>query len=160
MKFSRGLRKNIKFSTQVKLEMETPKRSRLLQKRNLIMTVQSKKECVGHVQKRMGTRLHSLKKSSEKKVLSDGKTIGERGRLTGTVIANKNSVEDITKAIWATYYHKASTDANPQHHLCPKGVNSWCQWQKAKALKRKFQHISSLPPAIMKMLKPIYEDLS
>ena len=105
-------------------------------------------------------------------MLSDGKTIGGRGRLTGAVIdqlstyygkairANKNSVEDMTKAIWATYYHKASTDANPQHHLCPKGVNSWCQWQKAKALKRKFQHTSSLSPAIMKMLKPIDEDLS
>ena len=81
---------------------------------------------MGHVQKRMGTRLRNLKKSSGKKVLSDGKTIGGRGRLTGAVIdqlstyygkairANKNSVEDMTKAIWATYYHKTSTDANPQ----------------------------------------------
>ena len=104
----------------------------------------------------MGTRLRNLKKSSGKKVLSDEKTIGGRGRLTGAVIdelstyygkalrANKNSVEDMTKAIWITYNHKASTDANPQHHLCPKGVNSWCQWQKAKALKRKFQHTNSL----------------
>ncbi|GFW78189.1 uncharacterized protein TNCV_136581 [Trichonephila clavipes] len=38
----------------------------------------SKIECVGHVQKRMGTRLRKLKQMSSK--LSDGKSIGGKGR--------------------------------------------------------------------------------
>ena len=46
----------------------------------------SKLECVGHVQKRMGSRLQSLKKRSGKTHLDDGKPIGRRGRLTDNVI--------------------------------------------------------------------------
>ncbi|GFX73052.1 uncharacterized protein TNCV_1704541 [Trichonephila clavipes] len=42
-------------------------------------------ECVGHVQKRMGTRLRKLKFVYSKK-LSDGKTIGGKGRLTDSLI--------------------------------------------------------------------------
>lgn len=45
-----------------------------------------KLECVGHVQKRMGTRLRNLKSKSGKQKLSDGLTIGGRGRLTGSAI--------------------------------------------------------------------------
>ncbi|GFV25434.1 uncharacterized protein TNCV_1147041 [Trichonephila clavipes] len=41
-----------------------------------------KMECVGHVQKRMGTRLRKLKLVYSEKKLSDGKTIGGKGRLT------------------------------------------------------------------------------
>ena len=40
-------------------------------------------ECIGHVQKRMGTRLRNLKKASGKKLLSDEKPMGGKGRLTG-----------------------------------------------------------------------------
>ncbi|GFW74250.1 uncharacterized protein TNCV_2524541 [Trichonephila clavipes] len=43
-------------------------------------------ECVGHVQKRMGTRLRKLKLVYSKKKLSDGKTIGGKGRLTDSLI--------------------------------------------------------------------------
>ncbi|GFO41151.1 hypothetical protein PoB_006765600 [Plakobranchus ocellatus] len=39
-------------------------------------------ECVGHVQKRMGTRLRKFKDSYKSKKLKDDKTIGEKGRLT------------------------------------------------------------------------------
>ena len=104
-----------------------------------------KKECVGHVQKRMGTRLRNLKASYSGKKLSDGGSIGGRGRLTGQVIdlltryygnairEHSDSHDKMSKAIWATFYHKSSTDAKPQHHLCPIGENSWCKWQKAKA---------------------------
>ncbi|GFW22996.1 uncharacterized protein TNCV_3647731 [Trichonephila clavipes] len=44
----------------------------------------SKIECVGHVQKRMGTRLRKLKQMSSK--LSAGKSIGGKGRLTDKMI--------------------------------------------------------------------------
>ncbi|GFV51317.1 uncharacterized protein TNCV_3615151 [Trichonephila clavipes] len=42
-------------------------------------------ECVGHVQKRMVTRLRKLKLVYSKKI-SDGKTIGGKGRLTDSLI--------------------------------------------------------------------------
>lgn len=45
-----------------------------------------KLECVGHVQKRMGSRLRKLKAKKSKHVLSDGKTVGGKGRLTDAVI--------------------------------------------------------------------------
>ncbi|GFW91000.1 retrovirus-related Pol polyprotein from transposon 17.6 [Trichonephila clavipes] len=90
-----------------------------------------KLECVGHVQKRMGTRLRNILKTSKGIKLSDGKNISGRGRLTlkevdsiqryyGLAIRkNLSSVEDMKRAIWAIYFHKLSTEDNPQHALCP-----------------------------------------
>ncbi|GFU19818.1 uncharacterized protein TNCV_4283521 [Trichonephila clavipes] len=90
-----------------------------------------KLECVGHVQKRMGTRLRNILKMSKGIKLSDGKNISGRGRLTrkevdsiqhyyGLAIRkNLSSVEDMKRAIWAIYFHKLSTEDNPQHVLCP-----------------------------------------
>ncbi|GFY17543.1 uncharacterized protein TNCV_3518981 [Trichonephila clavipes] len=72
-------------------------------------------ECVGHVQKRMGTRLRKLKLVYSKKKLSDGKTIGGKGRLTDSLIdklahfygnairCNSTSVKEMRKAIWAVF---------------------------------------------------------
>ncbi|GFT05277.1 uncharacterized protein TNCV_123121 [Trichonephila clavipes] len=90
-----------------------------------------KLECVGHVQKRMGRRLRNILKMSKGIKLSDGKNISGRGRLTlkevdsiqhyyGLAIRkNLSSVEDMKRAIWAIYFHKLSTEDNPQHALCP-----------------------------------------
>ena len=44
--------------------------------------VVTKKECVGHVQKRCGKKLRDLKAKSGTDKLSDGKTIGGKERLT------------------------------------------------------------------------------
>lgn len=38
-----------------------------------------KKDCIGHVQKRLGTALHELKKNHCGEKLADGKTIGGKG---------------------------------------------------------------------------------
>ncbi|GFX36597.1 uncharacterized protein TNCV_2031771 [Trichonephila clavipes] len=96
-----------------------------------------KLECVGHVQKRMGTRLRNILKMSKGIKLSDGKNISGRGRLTlkevdsiqhyyGLAIRkNLSSVEDMKRAIWAIYFHELSTEDNPQHALCPLGEDSW-----------------------------------
>ena len=46
----------------------------------------SKWECVGHVQKRMGSRLRKLKNEHKGKKLIDGKTFGGRNRLTDVQI--------------------------------------------------------------------------
>ncbi|GFU58551.1 uncharacterized protein TNCV_4894831 [Trichonephila clavipes] len=85
-----------------------------------------KLECVGHVQKRMGTRLRNILKMSKGIKLSDGENISGRGRLTlkevdsiqhyyGLAIRkNLSSVEDMKRAMWAIYFHKLSTEDNPQ----------------------------------------------
>ena len=125
-----------------------------------------KKECVGHVEKRMGTRLRNLKKTT--------KGLGGRGKLTGKLIdeltifyglairRNTGSVEKMRNDIWATLYHKISSDEKPQHDKCPSGVDSWCSWQRAKALGSltSYTHKPPMPEVVFKTIKPIYKDLS
>lgn len=72
-------------------------------------TVVTKKECIGYVQKWMGSRLRECKKKN--------KNLGGRNKLTGKMIdklttyyglairRNCNSVENMKNAIWATYEH-------------------------------------------------------
>ncbi|KAL7307896.1 hypothetical protein TKK_0000212 [Trichogramma kaykai] len=132
-----------------------------------------KKGDINHVSKRMGKLLRDKKKELSRTHLSDGKTIGGKGRLTGAAIdmlskyygkavRDSSTVEEMYDAIWATWKHKRSTDREPQHDLCPIVQNSWCQWQKAKAngTLKSFKHTNSLPPAVMDAIKSIYTDLS
>ncbi|GFV37482.1 uncharacterized protein TNCV_1157451 [Trichonephila clavipes] len=88
----------------------------------------------------MGARLRALKNNLKSTKLSDNKPISGRGRLTDAEILllqkyyglaiRRNvgkSVADMSKSIWAIYFHKLSTDENPQHALCPMGERSWCR---------------------------------
>lgn len=139
----------------------------------------NKKECIGHVQKRMGTRLRGIVKTSvvdtETKTgkIVKRKSLSGKGKLTAKMIdkltvyyglairRNHNSVEKMKNAIWATYYHYSSTDENPQHEKCPSGKDSWCEWQKAANALQSFKHsYTALPTVVLKAIKPIYEDLS
>ncbi|EZA54492.1 hypothetical protein X777_05747 [Ooceraea biroi] len=124
-----------------------------------------KSECVGHVEKRMGTRLRNIKKE---------KKLGGRGKLTDARITkltkyyglairrNVNSVQDMKRAIKATLDHLTSTDKNPKHKNCPPGNESWCKWRKAEAAGKtqEYEHPPPLNPEIVKHILPIYEDLS
>ncbi|GFX92987.1 uncharacterized protein TNCV_139311 [Trichonephila clavipes] len=81
-----------------------------------------KLECVGHVEKRKGTRLRALKLKLKGKKLEDKKSLGGRNRLTGAEIDklqiyyslairnNWGNLSDMKQAIWATFFHKISTD--------------------------------------------------
>lgn len=142
--------------------------------------VVNKKECVGHVQKRMGTRLRDLvKKTVEEKIVNgkkiQKKTLSGKGKLTSKLIdkltvyyglairRNCESVEKMKDAIWATFYHYSSTDKKPQHENCPKGPDSWCAWQRASATNTlsSFKHdYTPLPEDVLTAMKPTYEDLS
>lgn len=64
--------------------------------------------------------------------------------------------------IWATLFHKRSIDDNPQHDKCPRGEESWCSWQKARATGTLagYKHKPSLLNEVFDAIKPIYEDLS
>ncbi|KMQ83416.1 hypothetical protein RF55_20114 [Lasius niger] len=126
-----------------------------------------KMECIGHLQKRMGSRLRECKKKT--------KGLGGKGKLTEKVIdkltvyyglairRHCDSVQNMKNAIWATFYHYSSTDTHPQHSKCPSGSNSWCSWQRASTSDElaSFKHdYKALPKDVLDAIKPIYEDLS
>ena len=136
-------------------------------------TVINKLECVGHVQKRMGTRLRKFKKDMKGKTLLDGKPIMGRGRLTDTEIDllqqyyglairrnARRTMKDMQQAIWAIHFHKLSTDDAPHHGLCPPGEDSWCGYRKAQAKVEKYEHKHSLPEAVLLAIKSIFRDLA
>ena len=121
-----------------------------------------KLECVGHVQKRVGTRLRNLKKNC--------KGFGGKGKLTNDIIdrlqnyygiavrQNKNDLQGMKKAILATLFHVASSDKNNYHTAyCPPGANSWCRFRKDSTT---YKSGPGLPIKIIAALKPIYNDLS
>ncbi|GFX10354.1 uncharacterized protein TNCV_1867491 [Trichonephila clavipes] len=131
-----------------------------------------KLECVGHVQKRMGTRLRNILKMSKGIKLSDGENISGRGRLTlkevdsiqhyyGLAIRkNLSSVEDMKRAIWAIYFHKLSTEDNPQHALCPLGEDSWCGYNRSIVTGEFSIHKHSLPESILLKVKKVFRDFT
>ena len=114
-----------------------------------------KLNCVGHVQKCLGTAPRNLKVTYRGRKLDDGKTIGGAGRLSDGLInslqnyygdaiqQNKGDLQGMVHAVQATLLHSNSTDDHPRHHLCPTGERSWCGWQRAQA----------------KLLKPVYARL-
>ncbi|GFU73356.1 uncharacterized protein TNCV_4731731 [Trichonephila clavipes] len=132
-------------------------------------------ECVGHVQKRMGTRLRKLKLVYSKKKLSDGKTIGGKGRLTDSLIdklahyydnairCNSTSVKQMRKAIWAVWGLSCSTDDEPMHWFCPTNPNTWCKYIYNAAINNNLQnykHKPSVAKAVRDVIKPVFAHLS
>ncbi|GFV38461.1 uncharacterized protein TNCV_4393421 [Trichonephila clavipes] len=103
-----------------------------------------KLECVGHVEKRMGTRLRALKLKFKGKKLEDKKSLGGRNRLTDAEIDKLQR-----------YY-----DLNPQHGLCPLGDDSWCGYNRSKLKGDTYKHKHNLPIAIMHCIKKVFRDLS
>lgn len=126
----------------------------------------AKKECVGHYQKRLGTALRKLKKTT--------KGLGGKGKLTEAKIDkmqnyfgialrnNTSSVKQMSNAIWSTFFHLSSTDEHPLHSKCPKGKDSWCSYQRATAAGKadQFKHKGGLPLNLLKFIKPVYERLT
>ncbi|GFX32149.1 uncharacterized protein TNCV_1130811 [Trichonephila clavipes] len=131
-----------------------------------------KLECIGHVMKRMGTRLRRLKAQLKGQILSDGKCLSGKNRLTeheidnlqsyyGSAIRrNHSSVQNMRQAIWAIFLHKLSTDEYPQHGFCPIGEDSWCGFKKAEASGKSYKYKNSLPVTVVETMRPIFRDLS
>uniref|UniRef100_A0A1B6JFM5 Mutator-like transposase domain-containing protein n=1 Tax=Homalodisca liturata TaxID=320908 RepID=A0A1B6JFM5_9HEMI len=132
-----------------------------------------KLECVGHVQKRMGTRIRDFIMKNKGLKLSDGKSLSGKGRLTGKAIQqiqiyyglairrNTHSVEAMRRAVWALYCHVQSTNDTPLHILCPDTEDTWCKYNKAAKEKTKYDHSQHfhLSPVLMKAIKPIFKSL-
>lgn len=115
----------------------------------------------------MGARLRKCKQ--------DHIWIGGKNKLTFKMIdklsiyyglairRNFDSVERMRNAVWATFYHYSSTTDKAQHHLCPEGSESWCEWQRAKAnksLDRYKQSYQTLADDVLNAIRPIYESPS
>ncbi|GFU90224.1 uncharacterized protein TNCV_3874281 [Trichonephila clavipes] len=124
-------------------------------------------------EKRMGTRLRKLKLVYSKKKLSDGKTIGGKGRLTDSLIdklahyygnairCNSTSVKEMRQAICAVWGHSCSTDMNrctgfvlqTQIHgvsIMPQLINNL----------QNYKHKPSVAKAVRDVIKPVFADLS
>jgi len=125
-----------------------------------------KAECIGHIQKRVGSRLRNLRDSWKGKKLPDGKRIGGTGRLTDKVmnslqnyfgLAIRQNVGDLygmKKAVAAIPHHCAQTDdLDLQHRYCPRGKESWCKYHSNRD---KYKQKLSIPPAIHDLIKPIF----
>ncbi|GFX39975.1 uncharacterized protein TNCV_2647381 [Trichonephila clavipes] len=71
-----------------------------------------------------------------------------------------SSVEDMKRAIWAIYFHKLSTEDNPQHALCPLGEDSWCGYNHSIVTGEFYIHKHSLPESILLKVKKVFRDLT
>ncbi|GFU26715.1 uncharacterized protein TNCV_1837871 [Trichonephila clavipes] len=121
----------------------------------------------------MGTRLRKLKLVYSKKKLSDGKTIGGKGRLTDSLIdklahyygnairCNSTTVKEMRKAIWAVWGHFCSTDDEPMHWFCPTNPNTWCKYNAAiNNNLQNYKHKPSVAKAVRDVIKPAFAVLS
>ncbi len=63
----------------------------------------------------------------------------------------------MAKAVKASLFHAASTDTKPQHHLCPKGKDSWCGYRRDS---KSYKHKNGIPDPIVKLVEPIFNDLA
>ncbi|XP_013404174.1 uncharacterized protein LOC106169300 [Lingula anatina] len=130
-----------------------------------------KEECIGHIQKRMGTRLRRLVARNKGVKLSDGKGLQGAGRLTMTRIdsmqtfyglairrniGNLDGMVRETQAITRHYSELAD------HSYCPEGESSWCKFQQDKACgtttHREVE--KPLPPAVIEVVQPIINELA
>ncbi|GBM73975.1 hypothetical protein AVEN_155327-1 [Araneus ventricosus] len=123
-----------------------------------------KLECIGHVQKRVGTRLRKLKASN--------KALGGKGKLTDTFINklqnyygiairdNVGNLLQMQSATIAAFAHSCSSAKHPMHRQCPEGKDSWCRYQRAISCGQKFKECSTgLPQNIIKIIQPTYMQL-
>lgn len=112
-----------------------------------------KEECVNHVSKRLGTRLHNFKNDLWRPVTTKTGNVVQRSMLGGqhgltdanidklTLHYGQNirshdstgSVASLRKSIFCTYYHASSTDDEPCHADCPPGPDYWCWVKRAEA---------------------------
>ncbi|GFX93089.1 uncharacterized protein TNCV_140331 [Trichonephila clavipes] len=131
-----------------------------------------KLEWIGHVMKRMGTHLRSLKTKMRGQKLSDGKPLCGRNRLTEAEIdrlqayyglairRNLSSMKDMQQAIWAILLHKLSTDEKFQHGFCPSDTDTWCKFKKAELLGETYHHKNSLPVDVVEAMRPVFRELA
>lgn len=133
-----------------------------------------KKECVGHVQKRLGTRLRKKKTELKSTKLADGGTFGGKGRMTANLIDtltsyygkairdNSDDIDKMERAIKAIFYHESSRDDDHNHQYCPNGKTSWCKYNRAieEGDVSKYKYKYTPPQCVWDEVRPIFISLS
>ena len=123
-------------------------------------------QCVGHVQKRLGTALRKLKK--------EVKGLGGRGKLTENLInklqnyygiairSNVGNLAAMKTSINASFFHCIATKDTPHFHVhCPDGADSWCRFKQDKVtMKKTYKPSTGVPINVVKEVKPIDARLS
>lgn len=129
-----------------------------------------KLECIGHIQKRVGTRLRKLvisQKAAKKPISGKGKltekAINSMQNYYGMAIRN-NIVNkyQMKKAIGAILWHCTNyTNESFRHRFCPASDSTWCKWQLDKKNgTNKYKANISIPIDIHNIIRPIFSDLS
>ena len=130
-----------------------------------------KGECIGHIQKRVGSRLRTFKKTF-KETLPDGKKIGGAGRLTEKFInkvqnyygiairQNTDSLVKMRKAVGAVLYHSSEAGSLEARHQFCDIDSSWCKYRIAEKLGNQYQDKRGLPAVIRDKIMPIFQALS
>ena len=120
-----------------------------------------KKECIGHVQKRVGTALRKLKKENPglggKKKLTDAMIDRLQNYYGIAIRSNVGDLNGMKKAIHASFFHCASSERRDLHTHCPTGPSSWCGFQRDK---NSFKHGPGLPDNVIAKVKPVFQRLS
>ncbi|GFU59500.1 uncharacterized protein TNCV_1515671 [Trichonephila clavipes] len=90
--------------------------------------------CLGHIQKRVGSRLKKIKKIKEfggKGKLTD-KFIDKLQNFYGIAIrSNVGCLKKMQSAVIAAFFHCCFSNQNPMHGQCPTGKDSWCKYKQA-----------------------------
>ena len=131
----------------------------------------TKEECVGHVQKRLGTALRKYNNDMKGKKLSDNKGVGVKGRLIDKIIdkmqnyygkairENKEDSKGMQESISAILNHMVKNEKlhKKQHKDCPKSADTWCKFWKDKQNKTEhYNEDNRLPSVFMKEFTPIF----
>ena len=117
-----------------------------------------KHKCVGHVQKRVGTRLRNLK--------INVKNTGGTGKLTDKILDRLQNYYDIadlqsmTRAIHASIFDVSSSKENNWHVHCPDGESSWCAYQPdIETGQSRYKPGNGLPLSVIKHVESTFADL-
>ena len=134
-----------------------------------------KEECVGHVQKRLGTALREYKKQRKGLKLNGSKVVSGKGRLTKVIIdkmqnyyglAIRNNIDnqlEMKRSIKAIHHHLIKSEnlsSFEEHQYCPKERNSWCEfWRQELCQNAKCSDDKMLLSVFFNELRPIFERL-
>ncbi|GFY20962.1 uncharacterized protein TNCV_3990061 [Trichonephila clavipes] len=109
----------------------------------------TKLECIGHVLKRMGSRLQRFKAKMRGQKLSDGKALCGKNRLT------EASIDQLQ-----TYYGLAIRRNLSSVKDMRQGPDTWCRYKKTQLENKVYHHKHKFPVAVVEAIRPIFRDLS
>ena len=130
-----------------------------------------KLECINHVDKRMLSALLSRAKTEKlggngKGALTKQKCMKLQKYYRKALRENLGNPEAMRTAAWASLLHSVSTDDDPQHDNCPKGLQSWCFYNRAIANEdRPGTHkdnvvSTAISTKVALAIKPVYERMT